>query len=194
MRRGLLSAVVGLAAAVAVVALLQLRGRRDDIGKTATTTRGAIERIVIASGTIEPENLVEVRAKVSGIIERFQVDAGDRVTAGQVVAELDRETLEAGVREARAVVHEAEVQRDHAALELQRKSKLFGRGVESKDVLDRTRAEHAGAAARLERARATLERLEQELAYATITAPIDGLVLRRELNPGAAVALIWAER
>ena len=57
-------------------------------------------------------------------------------------------------------------------------------------MLDRVRAEHAGADARLERARATLDRLEQELAYATITAPIDGVVLERPLNPGAAVASV----
>lgn len=165
--------VIGLgvaAAAVAAFAVIRLRGGGDDIGPTATVERGPIERIVVASGTIEPEHLVEVRSKVSGIAERFYVDAGDRVKAGQVVAELDRETLAAAVREARAAVHEAQVERDHAAVQLQRKQDLFARGVESKDVLDTTQAEDAGAAARLERARATLDRLEQELAYATITA------------------------
>jgi HlyD family secretion protein len=94
------------------------------------------------------------------------------------------------VREARAVVREAEVARDHAAVELQRKNDLFRRGVESEEVLDGARAAHAGAEARHARAQATLERLEQELAYATITAPIDGLVLRRDLDPGAAVASV----
>jgi HlyD family secretion protein len=178
------------AAAVAVGLVIRLRGDGHEVGPTVTVERGAIERVVVASGTIEPEHLVEVRSKVSGIIQRFHVDAGDRVTAGQVVAELDRETLEAAVREARAVVHEAQVARDHAALELRRKEDLFGRGVESRDILDRVRAEHAGADARMDRARATLDRLEQELAYATITAPIDGVVLERDLNPGAAAASV----
>jgi RND family efflux transporter MFP subunit len=185
--------LIGLAVAAGVslpILVWRWRDRAPEIGKTATVTRGAIQRIVVATGTIEPEHLVEVRAKVSGIVERFHVDAGDRVKTGQVVAELDRETREAAVREARAVVNEAEVERDHAALELQRTIDLFGHGVESRDVLDRTRAGHARAEARLERARARLQRLEQELAYATITAPIDGLVLRRELNPGAAVASV----
>ncbi|MBI4517690.1 MAG: efflux RND transporter periplasmic adaptor subunit [Deltaproteobacteria bacterium] len=190
MGRRLVIAFALVLAGLGGVALLRLGGRGPELGKTALVTRAAIERIVVASGTIEPEHLVEVRAKVSGIVERFHVDAGERVRAGQVIAELDRQTLEAAVREARAVVHEAEVEHDHGAVELQRKSDLFGRGVESKDVLDRTRAEHARAGARLERARATLERLEQELAYATISAPIDGVVLRRELNPGAAVASV----
>jgi HlyD family secretion protein len=190
MRRTLI--IVSSVIAVLVVGGLALRWRRGDetLGPTAKVERGAIERIVVASGTIEPEHLVEVRPKVSGIIQRFQVDAGDRVSAGQVVAELDRETLESAVREARAVVHEAEVERDHAAVELKRREDLFARGVESKDVLDRLRAQHAGAGARLEHAGASLNRLEQELAYATITAPIDGVVLERPLNPGAAAASV----
>src|SRR5262249_9180440 len=150
---------------IAAVVAMRWRDHDDEVGPAATVERGAIERIVVASGTIEPEHLVEVRAKVSGIVQRFNVDAGDHVTAGQVVAELDRETLEAAVREARGVVHEAQVDRDQEAVQLQRKQELFTRGVESKDVLDQTRAEHARADARLERAQATLERLEQELAY-----------------------------
>ena len=189
--RGRLAIGVAVAAlAIAIVAAVGLRGWEEPIGPTATVERGPIERIVVASGTIEPEHLVEVRSKVSGIVQRFQVDAGDRVMEGQVVAEIDRETLEAAVREARAVVHEGQVERDHTAVELQRKEDLFHRGIESKEALDGVRANHAMADARLERARATLERLEQELAYATITAPIDGLVLQRDLNPGAAIASI----
>ena len=190
MRRRLAIGVAVATLAIAIVVTVRWRGREEPIGPTATVERGAIERIVVASGTIEPEHLVEVRSKVSGIVQRFHVDAGDRVAVGQVVAEIDRETLEAAVREARAVVHEAQVERDHAAVELQRKESLFRRGIESTDVVDQVRADHARADARLERARATLERLEQELAYATITAPIDGVVLQRELNPGAAVASV----
>jgi HlyD family secretion protein len=191
MRRALVACAV-VAVAVAALAALRLRGAPEAIGATVRVERADIERIVVASGTIEPEQLIELRAKVSGIVERFLVAAGDRVTPGQVVAELDRETLEAAVREARAIVREAEVERDHAALDLQRAADLFGRGVESKEVLDRVRAAHAGADARLARAQATLERLTQELAYATLTAPIAGVVLRRALDPGAAVASVAA--
>jgi HlyD family secretion protein len=165
-------------------------GHAESVGRTARVERAPIERVVVASGTVEPEQLVDVRAKVSGIVERFLVDAGDRVRAAQVIAELDRDTLESAVREARAVVREAEVTRAHAASELRRREALFSRGVESEEVLDRMRMEDASAEARVARARATLERLEEELAWATITAPIDGLVLRRDLDLGAAVASV----
>ena len=191
MRRVLLLLVVVIVA-VAVATTLWLRRPTNDIGPTARVERGSIEHLVVASGTIEPEQLVEVRPKISGIVEHFRVDAGDRVKAGQVVAEIDRETLEAAVREARAVLQEARVATDQTALDLHRTENLFGRGVESKEALDRARNQHAGGAARVERAEATLEKLEQELAYATITAPIDGVVLRRSLDPGAAVASVAA--
>jgi HlyD family secretion protein len=189
MRRALLIAVA-VALAVGALAVVRFGRAEPDIGETVRVAREALERVVVASGTIEPEHLVEVRPKVSGIVERFAVDAGDRVQAGQVVAEIDRQTLEAAVREARAIVQEARVERDHAGIELERRVNLFKGGVDSQDALDRDRAAHARAEARLERAKATLERLEQELAYATVSAPIDGLVLRRELNPGAAVASV----
>jgi len=189
MRRAILF-VLAAAAIAAVVLVTRFREPKDEIGKTARVERGDIERIVVASGTIEPEQLVEVRPRISGIIEHFRVDEGDRVKAGQVVAQIERETLQAAVKEARAVVEEAQVERDHSLVELNRKVDLFERGVESKDILDQFRADSARSAARLERARATLERLDQELAYATITAPVDGLVLRRDLDPGAAAASV----
>lgn len=189
MRRAL---YIGGALALGVAVLLFVRSRDQgvEIGATAKGERGRIERIVIASGTIEPEELIEVRPRISGIVEEFLVDAGDRVKAGDVVARIEREALEAAVREARAVVAEAVVARDLAARNLQRLTDLFGKGVESRERLDQFSSDHEGAAARLARAQATLDRLDQELAYATITAPIDGIVLQRDLDPGAAVASV----
>jgi len=182
-------------AAVALVAVILIVGARmsrsdPDIGPTATACRSSIERIVVASGTIEPEHLVEVRPRISGIVERFLVDAGDRVKAGQVVAELDRQALTAAVNEVRAALHVAEVSRDHSALEFKRKEQLFRQGIISTDEFDALRTDAKLDEARVEGARATLDRLEQQLGYATITAPIDGLVLSRDLNPGAAVASV----
>jgi HlyD family secretion protein len=190
MSRALLVGLVVVGVVIAGAVVLRSRNGSDVPVAAATVTRSPIERIVVASGTIEPEDLVEVRPKVSGIVKHFHVDAGDRVRAGQVVAELDRETLEAAVREARAIVREAEVDSAHTGLELRRRRQLVSRGVESQEQLDRMESENAAADARLERARATLERLEQELAYATITAPIDGVVLQRDLNAGAAAASV----
>ena len=70
----------------------------------------------------------------------FLVEAGDRVTSGQVVAEIDKETLEASVREARAIVREAEVDRGQKQVDMRRTDDLYARGVESKEALDRLHA------------------------------------------------------
>src|SRR6266849_5432226 len=93
--------VIVAAAVLVLIVVIAIRstGRAPLIGPTAVVKRGQIERIVVASGTIEPEHLVEVRPKIIGIIEKFMVDTGDHVKAGQVVAEIDREELEAAVRE-----------------------------------------------------------------------------------------------
>lgn len=184
-----------IAAGFALAALVVVAGARmsrsaPDVGQTATVSRGSIERIVVASGTIEPEHLVEVRPRISGIVERFLVDAGDRVKAGQVVAELDREALIAAVNEVKAALHLAEVSHDHSSQEFRRQEPLFNQGIISRDELEKLRTEVRLDEARVEGARATLDRLEQQLGYATITAPIDGLVLSRDLNPGAAVASV----
>jgi HlyD family secretion protein len=160
----------------AVIFFLRSRDGHEEIGATAKVERGRIERVVVASGTVEPEQMIEVRPRISGIVEEFLVEAGDRVRAGDVVARIERQTLEAAVREARAVVQEAEVARDLSARDLSRLNDLFRKGVESSERLDQVNSNHQGAAARLARAQATLDRLDQELAYATITAPIDGVV------------------
>jgi multidrug efflux pump subunit AcrA (membrane-fusion protein) len=86
MQRTILIGLVVVAGVSVPILVRRWRDRAPEIGKTATVTRGAIQRIVVATGSIEPEHLVEVRAKVSGIVERFHVDAGDRVKTGQVVA------------------------------------------------------------------------------------------------------------
>lgn len=179
-----------LALGAAAVYVVRSRNAHVEIGPTAKVERGGIERVVVASGTIEPEQMIELRPRISGIVEEFLVSAGDRVRGGDVVARIERQALEAAVREARAVVKEAEVARDLSSRDLNRLNDLFRKGVESSERLDQSDSNHQGATARLARAQATLDRLEQELAYATITAPIDGIVLQRDLDPGAAVASV----
>ena len=82
----------------------------------ARVERGPIERIVVATGTIEPENEVEVRPRVPGIVEKITIEAGDRVKKEQVLVELERELLEAQVAEARAAVRAQQVERRFARI------------------------------------------------------------------------------
>lgn len=87
---------------------------RIDPSKLAKVERGDIARVVVATGKIEPRAIVEVKSKASGIVKNIYVNYGDTVRAGQVLAELDKEELEARVREARANLQAAEAMEESA--------------------------------------------------------------------------------
>lgn len=217
-RRWLLPAAVG-AALVVVLALVAARngGATVDPSRLATVERGDLARSVVATGKVQPLSKVEVKSKASGIVERLYVDYGDRVRQGQVLAELDREQLEAGVREARANQHAAEAALERNRVEaegpdlpflaaaLDRARKLYADGLIAPSLLDEAdkayqmglnkrtaaRSQALVARAEVEKARAALERAESDLRYATITSPMDGLVLSRDVEVGDAVSSIF---
>ncbi len=178
-------------ARVALLALLGLGCPADsdfDPGPTATVEVAAIERIVVATGTIEPEREVEVRPRIAGIIQVIHVEAGDVVEKGQVLIEIDREILEAQVQEAEAAVREAQVELRFAKIELERTKQLEKRGAGAARELDKARASVQGAEARLARTRANLQSLSVQLRHATVTSPLAGRVLDVFVEEGNAVS------
>jgi HlyD family secretion protein len=206
--------VLGVTAFVIVAA--RRTGRAVDPSKLARVERGDLARSVVATGRIQPLAKVEVKSKASGIVKRLLVDYGDRVKEGQVLAELDREQLEASVREARAnlLAAEAAYQRNRIEAQgpdlpflksaLDRAKKLHDDGLISLSVLDdadkayqlglnrKTAAGSSAAVTKAEiaKARAALERVQSDLRYATITSSMDGLVLSRDVEAGDAVSSI----
>ena len=207
--------VLVLAGAIWLVAARR-SGRPLDPSRLAVVERGDLARSVVATGKIQPLAKVEVKSKASGIVERLLVDYGDRVTRGQVLVELDREQLEATVREARANLLAAQAAYERNRIEaegpdlpflkmaLDRASALHGDGLIAPSVLEdadkeyqmglnrRTAARSNAAVTRaeVEKARAALERVQTDLANATITSPMDGLVLSRDVEVGDAVSSI----
>ncbi len=206
---------------VVVLALLGLvaarrNGAAIDPSRLATVERGDLARSVVATGKVQPLTRVDIKSKASGLVKRLHVDYGDRVKAGQVLAELDREQLEAGVREARANLLAAEAAWERNKIEaegpdlpflkanLERARKLYADGLIADSVLDdadkawqlglnkqtAARSQAAVSRAEVEKARAALERYESDLRYATITSPMDGLVLSRDVSVGDAVSSI----
>jgi len=106
-------------AGVAVRAALKPDNRIDP-SKLARVERGDIARVVVATGKIEPRAIVEVKSKASGIVKNIYVNYGDTVRAGQVLAELDKEELEARVREARANLQAAQAMEESAVAAYER--------------------------------------------------------------------------
>lgn len=208
-------------AGVVVLALLGLVAARRgstpiDPSRLATVEKGDLARSVVATGKVQPLTKVEIKSKASGLVKRLHVDYGDRVRQGQVLAELDREQLEAAVREARANLLAAEAAWERNKIEaegpdlpflkaaLERARKLYADGLIADSLLEdadkawqmglnkqtAARSQAAVSRAEVEKARAALERFETDLRYATITSPMDGLVLSRDVEVGDAVSSI----
>jgi len=167
-------------------------GEDFDPGPTARAERGRIERIVVATGTIEPEKEVEVRPRIAGIIERIRVEAGDEVEAGQPLLEIERELLESQVREAEAWLREARVDRRYAKIELGRLQELQAGGAASLQKHDDARSRHERADAAVARAQAGLDTLATQLSYATVRSPLAGRVLEVYTEEGNAVSPVTA--
>lgn len=159
---------------------------------TATVERTRIERIVVATGTIEPEGEVEVRPRIAGIIEEIHVEDGDQVEAGAALVEIERELLEAQVREAQATVAEARVDERFAKIELERSQSLQASGATSQRVRDDATSRHDRARAGVLRARARLDSLNTQLSYATVRATRAGRVLQVHVEEGGAVSPVTA--
>lgn len=161
--------------------------------------------LITATGTLEPLNSVDVGSELSGSIENIYVDYNDKVTAGQVLAELDTSTIEAQVTQSKASleVAKAEVLQAQATVKetriiLDQYHQVWERSqgkVPSQIELDgaeadfdRAQADEASAQASVVRAEATLAENETDLSKAIIKSPINGVVLSREVEVGQTVA------
>jgi HlyD family secretion protein len=159
---------------------------------TAKVERGRIERIVVATGTIEPAREVEVRPRIPGIVERIHVEPGDAVEPGQLLVEIDRELLASQAAEAEAALREAQVALRFAALELARAEQLVASNVQSEQHLDDMRSRHEAAQARVTAAEAKRKTLTTQLGYARVTSPLAGRVLDVPVEEGSAVSPVTA--
>lgn len=169
---------------------------------TAPARLGDLTVTVTATGTLQPVNQVDVGSELSGTIETVAADFNDRVRRGQVLARLNTDRLNAQVIQARANLQSAQAKVDEARatvletrLRHERCEQLAKRQLCSREDLDtaraaRVRAEagEASAKAQVAVAQAALDANQTDLAKAEIRSPIDGIVLRRQIEPGQTVA------
>ena len=156
--------------------------------ETAVVTRGEISESIPATGTIEPVTEVEVGTQVSGIIDKIYADYNSVVTKGQLIAEMDRVTLQSEVASQRAAYNGAK-----AEYEYQQKNYERNRGLHEKQLISDTDYEQSvynyeKAKSNYESSQASLAKAERNLSYATITSPIDGVVINRAVEEGQTVA------
>ena len=134
---------------------------------------------LVVPGIVEADARIELSFRVTGYVERFHVDEGDRVEAGQVLAVLDQADLEREVKTARAVLERAAAQAEEARRAYERQRKLHERNSASEQAYDSARSTDEMAQAELREARVRLEMAEDRLAKATLRAPRDAYVERR---------------
>jgi HlyD family secretion protein len=167
-------------------------GGDEDLGPTARVEKGPIERIVVATGTIEPIREVEVRPRIPGIITKIHVEAGDVVEEGQLLVEIERDLLASQVREAEAALREARVELRFAKIDVDRSDELERTGATSAQKRDTAQARYERAQALVARAAAALDTLSTQLSYASVTSPLAGRVLDVPVEEGSAVSPVTA--
>jgi RND family efflux transporter, MFP subunit len=215
---------------VGVLVAAKSGGNKIEPSKLAKVEKGDLAKSVVATGKIEPITKVEIKSKASGIVKKLYIEAGDHVKKGQVLAELDREEIQANVRASEAQLQSSEANQRAAEAEFKRSEvdaegpdipmlkrayeragNMAKQGVVSQSNLDDAqkayelalnkqnvaravltvnKAKMAQALADVQRQRANLEQLREQLSYTTITAPIDGIVLSRDVEIGDAVSSI----
>ena len=168
----------------------------------AIVSRGDISAVVSATGTLNPINTVQVGSQVSGTIQHLYADFNDQVKQGQVIAQIDPPIFKAKRAEAQANLKSAEAERDKAWVsvldakrEYDRQSGLHEKKLVSESGMDAARfayqsaqAEYQVKVAGVAQSEAALEREQVNLDYTTIYAPIDGVVISRDVDVGQTVA------
>ncbi|WP_300704091.1 efflux RND transporter periplasmic adaptor subunit [Bacteroides sp.] len=155
---------------------------------TATVNKGEISESVTATGTIEPVTEVEVGTQVSGIIDKIYVDYNSVVTKGQLIAEMDRVTLQSELASQRATYNGAKAEYEYQQKNFERNKGLHAKQLISDTDYEQSQYNYDKARSTFESSQASLAKAERNLSYATITSPIDGVVISRDVEEGQTVA------
>lgn len=150
--------------------------------------KGTISNSVTATGTIEPVTKVDVGTQVSGIVSKLYVDYNSVVTAGQVIAELDRTNLMSALSSAEAMLKSRQSDCDQAKKQYERYKQLFEDGLVSALDYEQKELAYVQAQQSVVTQLQEVKRAQTNLGYATITSPIDGIVLSKEVEEGQTVA------
>lgn len=155
---------------------------------TATAEKQDITTSITATGTIEPVTQVEVGTQVSGIIASIFVDYNSIVKKGQVIAELDKTNLLSELSSAESNLQNAQNTLNYQTNNYNRYKTLFDKGLVSADDFENARLTYEQARQQLNVQEQNVQKARTNLGYATITAPIDGVVLSKEVEEGQTVA------
>ena len=184
---GIIAAVV---AVIAIVLYLLSGGKKEAkvSFETAKVENGNIQTSITATGTIEPVTEVTVGTQVSGIVSHLYVDYNSVVKKGQVIAELDRTNLISELNAQKASLSSAQSSLNYQLSNYNRYKTLYDKGLVSADEFENARLQYQQAQQQVNSAKESVQRAQTNLGYATITSPIDGVVLSKSVEEGQTVA------
>jgi HlyD family secretion protein len=183
-----------LIAVLAVLATVAFFGHRSAFaGESATyrftnVRRGDVEASVSATGVLEAVTTVQVGTQVSGQLKDVLVDFNDTVKKGQLIARIDPTLQQQAVTDAQASLERAQAQARQAQRDKNRSTELMRAGLVARSEWEQTDSSLDVSLASVKSARVALEKANQNLRYTNIYAPIDGVVVERNVDPGQTVA------
>lgn len=183
--------VIAAVAAIAALAVWLLSGGKKEekiTFDTAAVAPANIMNSITATGTIEPVTSVTVGTQVSGIVSKLFVDYNSVVKKGQVIAELDKTNLMSQLNTAKTQLATAQSQLNYKTANYKRYKTLFEKGLVAADDFDNAKLSYTQAKEQVVSAKEEVQRAQTNLGYATITSPIDGVVLSKSVEEGQTVA------
>ena len=183
--------IVAAVAVIGIITYLTLSGDKKEEKvefETAQAVMGNIQTTITATGTIEPVTSVTVGTQVSGIVSKLYVDYNSVVKKGQIIAELDKTNLTSELNTARANLSSAQSTLNYEQTNYSRYQKLYDKGLVSADEYETARLSYLKAKEQVNTSRESVQKAQTNLGYATITSPIDGVVLSKAVEEGQTVA------
>lgn len=186
--------VVGVLALIAVVSWLWPDSKKKEEVSFVTekVAPANIQNSITATGSIEPVTEVTVGTQVSGIISKIYVDYNSVVKKGQVIAELDKTNLISTLNTAKANLNNAESSLNYQTANYKRYKELYQKGLVSADEYENALLSYKQAKEQVVSAQESVQTAQTNLGYATITAPIDGVILSKAVEEGQTVAASYS--
>ncbi len=180
-----------VAVVVAIIAIYLVFGLKSETKLNFETTTVGVANIsnsVTATGTIEPVTQVDVGTQVSGIVSKLYVDYNSVVKKGQVIAELDKTNLISELNISKAALNDAQSTLKYQKANYDRYHTLYSKGLVSADDYESALLSYRQAQDAVRQKKESVTKAQTNLGYATITSPIDGVVLAKEVEEGQTVA------
>ena len=179
---------VWLAVGVSLLMAVTSCSKKEKVSlQTATVSKGEITELVTATGTLECITQVDVGTQVTGIVAKLYADFNSIVTEGQLIAEIDKTTLEAELQSADAQLESARLDYEYNKKNYERDEALHQKQLISDYEYETSMHDYLVSKANYERMQANRISAARNLSYAEITSPMDGIVI-------SFTALPWLSR